>query len=195
VFSFKADTMAISYFLDGATKASDAATRSAWTDRAHALEDTISANQRLSKPLPLWGSYFDPDRAGQAIMAPNARVQWPKPILVLTDALTASCADWFAKIIQTDGIGKTFGARTMGAGGSVQQVLTLPYSRMKMYATRSLVSIAAADGSDGAPADADLIENNGVTPDYPFDVTVADFRAGFIGYFEAFSHTATQLTR
>lgn len=43
---------------------------------------------------------------------------------------------------------------------------------------------------DGASREADVVENVGIKPDVPYAHTVADFRAGYVGYFAAFNDEA-----
>jgi hypothetical protein len=190
-----ADTTWISFFLDAGTKTNDAAARAAYVERAQAVEDAISSGATLSRPIATVGAFAHKDAVGHVLMDPSELVQWTKPVLILTGNLTASAGDFFPAILQANGMARTFGGPTMGAGGWVETMATLPYSRLKLKVTRTLSFVAPADGSARAPLDSEVFENNGVTPDYPYMVTVADFRAGFVGYFEAFSRVAAQLTR
>jgi C-terminal processing protease CtpA/Prc len=94
----------------------------------------------------------------------------------------------FPMLMQRNGIAKIFGEVTTGAGGNVDDgIATLSNSQATLNLTRGLYTTFRADG---AYTDADLVENNGITPDYHYSHTVADFRAGFVGYIKAFSDKA-----
>jgi hypothetical protein len=128
--------------------------------------------------------------AGENLLAPHPAMQWTKPVLVLIDELAGSCADIVPMLLKNGGVAKTFGTRTMGLGGNVEEVMTMPFSRAKLSLTRGLFGSYKDN-----PADIPLIENNGVLPDYPYRHTLVDRRAGFVGYVKAFSHTAATITR
>jgi C-terminal processing protease CtpA/Prc len=110
-------------------------------------------------------------------------------VLVLHDELSGSCAEACPKVLQSGGIVKTFGARTMGLGGTVEPVATLQFSRATLILSRGLNGVFGRDGVIS------LIENAGVTPDYPYKRTIADYRGGHLGYVTAFSQVASTLQR
>ena len=120
--------------------------------------------------------------------APGGAV-WTKPVLVLIDELCGSGGDSFPMLVKANGLGKLFGNRTSGLGGSVEKVLDLPFSRSSLSLTRGLFTAFKADGQY---ADSDFVENNGVTPDVSYQHTVKDFRDGFEAYFKAVSDEATK---
>lgn len=170
-----------------------AAVYEAWM---HTIEAAYDANKTLSDFIPLSGDYVGPSARqdiatilGSNMLAPNPSVQWNKPVLILANDLSGSCGDFFPAILQNGGVAKTFGVRTMGLGGSVEEVLTQPYSRAVLSLTRGM---AGPFNPSGAPK---LIENAGVTPDIEHPVTLADFRAGYVDYATSFSHAAATLTR
>jgi hypothetical protein len=197
VQAMHADRKWLAEYSNGAKKLAPwpdyAAVYEAWM---HTIETAYDANKTLSDFIPLAGNYVGPGARqdiatilGANMLAPNPTVQWSKPVLILTDALSGSCADFFPALLQNGGVAKTFGARTMGLGGSVEDVLTQPFSRAVLSLTRGM---SAPFHPNGAPK---LIENSGVTPDFEHPVTLADFRAGFVDYATSFSHTAANLTR
>jgi C-terminal processing protease CtpA/Prc len=106
---------------------------------------------------------------------------------MLTDELSGSCGDIVPMLTKANGFGRLFGATTGGWGGTVEEVLTLPASTGHLQLTRGLWMPFRPDG---AYTDSDIIENVGVSPDVPFTQTLADFRAGYVGYFEAFNTEA-----
>ncbi|HRK08573.1 MAG TPA: S41 family peptidase [Pseudobdellovibrionaceae bacterium] len=125
----------------------------------------------------------------QQVPAPGAGV-WKKPILITVDELCGSGGDAFPMLMKHNGLGKIFGRRTAGLGGSVEQVIELPHSRAKLSLTRGLFTTFRPDGQY---PDHVFVENNGVTPDLEYTHTVQDFREGYKNYFEAFSKAATEL--
>jgi hypothetical protein len=120
--------------------------------------------------------------------APGGAV-WKKPVLVLIDELCGSGGDSFPMLMKANGLGKLFGNRTAGLGGSVEKVIDLPYTRSSLSVTRGLFTTFKPNGQY---SDSDYVENNGVTPDVSYTHTVKDFREGFETYFKAFSDEATK---
>jgi C-terminal processing protease CtpA/Prc len=133
--------------------------------------------------------------AGKTLTAPIAVLDerslapfaftWNKPMLVLVDELSASSGDAFPMLIQANHVAPLFGQRTMGAGGNVEPVSLLPHSNAGLSLSRGLFTAARADAAYGAD---DFVENRGVTPDIVHEITVDDFRAGFIAYMTHFSN-------
>jgi hypothetical protein len=166
-------------------------------ERRAQMEAVYDADGALAPFTPFGGSQRGPTvpedfeaLVGENMLAPHPQVNWNKPVLVLIDELAGSCADIVPMLLKDSGIAKTFGTRTMGLGGNVEPILTLPFSRATLSATRGLFGAYKAN-----PAEIRLIENNGVTPDYPYAHTVADYRAGYVGYAKSFSKVAATLTR
>jgi hypothetical protein len=149
---------------------------------ADAVDAAYSAGEALTPPQPLM--------SGRNVVKPYAKYNWRKPFLVLVDELSASCGDAFPALVKNDRVAPIFGERTMGAGGNVEPVTQLPNSQATVSMTRGLFTTYKADG---VYTDADFVENHGVTPDLPYRHTVADFRAGFVGYADAFSAAAVRL--
>jgi hypothetical protein len=193
----RADRLILASLLAQANaNASDAAVQSIFVERIRRVEEAHDIGNLLGPFLPLSGSYYGPtfpmtgaSWAGTEMLDPNPLVTWPKPVLVLHDELSGSGGDAFPLILQNSGVARTFGARTAGQGGSVQPILTLPYSGATLRLTRGLFGVHEAGGSMR------LVENVGVSPDFPYEHTIPDFRAGFVGYATAFSEIASKLTR
>jgi len=92
-----------------------------------------------------------------------------KPILLLTDEFSASAADIFAAMFQDAKAGKTFGWRTMGAGGAViDGNVAGYYSEGTASVTNTLITRQAPIVSADYPT-APFIENIGVAPDIQND--------------------------
>ena len=146
---------------------------------ASMVSQAYDAGQWLTAPLA-WLS------GPNNIIAP-ADYHWKKPMIVLADELSGSCADLFPALIKHNKTAKIFGQRTMGLGGNVEPLGTLTHSRTTVMGTRGLFVIS---NPSGVYTDSDYIENNGVMPDLLYDHTVSDTRAGYLKYIESFSDYA-----
>jgi len=150
--------------------------------RASEVEEAQERGEFLT-PLPL--SLSATDESG-----PHADYRWKKPVLVLIDELAGSCGDIFPMLMKRNKLGTLFGKHTMGLGGSVETVGELTHSGAKVNLTRGLFTSYRADGKYEKK---DFVENDGIEPDHKHEHTIADFRAGFVGYVEAFSKVAVKL--
>jgi C-terminal processing protease CtpA/Prc len=131
---------------------------------ASTIMQNWEAGKRLTEPLYLFG--IDE-------IVPHPTVQFKKPIVVLTNEYNFSCADFFPAILQDNKRAKIFGKKTAGAGGYVK--LYPLTSRFGVKGVTLTASIAYR--LDGQP-----IENLGVTPDLPYDLTIRDVRHDYIDY-------------
>ena len=147
---------------------------------ASIIEAAYDKGETLTEALPAFGGYKK--------VQPLDYV-WRKPMLVLIDELSMSCADAFPMLVKNNGVAKLFGSRTAGLGGNVEPMETLPYSGASLRLTRSLFT---SYRDDGVYEPAVLAENNGAEPDYPYDHSIEDFRAGYTGFVEAFSRKALE---
>lgn len=144
------------------------------------VEKAYDLGLPLSEPVPLFtGSQY----------AQPATFVWDKPMLVLIDELAGSCGDMFPMVVKSNGRAKLFGQNTMGLGGNVEEVGILTNSRIHVRLTRGLFYPYKPNAQ---PAVEDFIENNGVSPDYPYSHTIKDFRGGFVDYVKAFSDKAIE---
>jgi C-terminal processing protease CtpA/Prc len=109
---------------------------------------------------------------------------WTKPILLLADELSGSSGDIFPMLMKRNKIAKIFGNRTIGLGGNVEPAGLLGNSRAKVNLTRGLFVTYKPDGNY---TNEDFVENVGVTPDFLYKHTYADFMSGFPAYVESFS--------
>jgi hypothetical protein len=146
---------------------------------AEIIDATLDAGLSMTEaPMPLSSTHT---------VSGDAEYTWTKPILVLADELAGSCGDIFPMLMQRGGTAKVFGERTMGLGGNVENVITLPNSQASVRLTRGLFVAYEADGNYAPEA---IVENNGVTPDIPHKITLSDFRGGFADYLRAVSDAA-----
>jgi len=104
--------------------------------------------------------------------APKEEERYTKPILLLTNALDFSGGDFFPAIMQDSRRATILGVRTAGAGGIVKPYAVSQFGIARLSATGSL-----AQRANGQP-----IENLGVTPDVPYEMTARDLRTGFAEY-------------
>jgi hypothetical protein len=77
-----------------------------------------------------------------------------------------------------------FGQRTMGGGGNVESVAVLTNTRAELRMSRG---VATVYDPTGRYPEERMIEDNGVTPDIVYSHTLADVRAGYVGYVKAFN--------
>jgi hypothetical protein len=94
----------------------------------------------------------------------NQPIAYTKPLMLLTDELSASAADYFAAVIQDNQRGPLFGMRTMGAGGNVDIFPVTTYSGGMATVTESLMHRKNPVATPDYPT-APYVENIGVRPD------------------------------
>jgi hypothetical protein len=150
---------------------------------AHQIDIAYSTGQPLSKPLPFPGI--------KTTIEPDAD-RWTKPFIVLADELSASVGDVVPLIMKVNHVAPIFGQRTTGAGGSVETVAALASSRFVVDLSRGLGTTFDPTGT--YPAE-NYIEDLGVAPDIEYSHTLADFRAGYVGYVGAFSDALVEEVR
>lgn len=127
----------------------------------------LKAGRRLTRPTYMYGISRIP---------PHPTQRYTKPIIVLIDESDFSAADFMPAILQDNRRAISFGARTAGAGGSVRS--TQFPNQFGIDALNYTWTIAQRlDGS--------YLENNGVTPDIPYEPSPNDFKNGFVEYREA----------
>jgi len=119
-----------------------------------------------------------------------ATYTWKKPILVVSNELSMSCADMFALLMKKNNTAKIFGQRTAGLGGNVEPVGSLLNSNFQVNLTRSIYQIGTA--VDSKNPFSEVIENKGVEPDYKRAVRVDDIKNDFVDYFKELSDRAIE---
>lgn len=110
---------------------------------------------------------------------PHPEVNYRKPILVLTNGLNFSAADFFAAIMQDGRRAKIMGTRTAGAGGYIEKV-----SFPNLNGIEEINFTASfSKRPNGMP-----IENLGVTPDILCEVTQNDLQNDYADYKQKILH-------
>lgn len=146
-------------------------------DYCHKIISSWEAGKTLTDPLFVYGI--------EEIM-PHPEVRYNKPILLLTNELDFSCADFFPAILQDNNRAILFGNRTAGAGG---YVLSYPHaSRFGVMGYTLTGSIAFR--KDGKP-----IENLGVTPEIPYKCTKRDITENYVDYINAVNSEIERLSK
>jgi hypothetical protein len=137
------------------------------------LNDLSAANREnrgRTGPLALDDVILERDPATDS----SGRVTvYSKPLMVLTDEMSASGADMFPAAIQDNGRGILFGMRTMGAGGNVVTVNAGNYTEGLATITQSLMVRKEPVTVSGYPTAA-YVENVGVHPDITRDYMTRD---------------------
>lgn len=139
--------------------------------------DEWNAGRSLSDPVHIYSiDQVHPDPA----------ITYNKPILILVNGLDFSCADLFPAVLQDAGRATIFGSKTAGAGGAVQ-VHTYPNQLgIAGYSYTSTI----LERNNQQP-----LENLGVTPDIPYQVTPEDLQNNYAGYVKAVHEALKQLLR
>jgi hypothetical protein len=131
----------------------------------------FAENRGFTTPQPLCGYSIAissaHDKAGNEIA-------YSKPILVLTDELSASAAEIFAAVMQDEGRATIYGMRTDGAGGSVTQVPVGVYMEAYLSYAQSILTRKQEVDTGGEFPKVPYIENIGVRPDIVDDYMTSD---------------------
>lgn len=106
-------------------------------------------------------------------ITPHPEVTYKKPILVLTNSLDFSAADFFPAIMQDNKRATIMGSRTAGAGGYIEKVSFPNLSGIEEID----LTASFSQRPDGTP-----IENYGVTPDILYEVSKEDLQNNYIDY-------------
>lgn len=151
----------------------NAKTRLEMIDYANGIVHSWGKGQRMTPPLKHIKK-----------IDPHPRVQYTKPIMVLINELDFSCADIFPAILQDNGRAKIFGKKTAGAGGWVRSYSYPSQLGIGQYSlTGSLIFRL-----NGTP-----LENMGVTPDIPYEVTLKDLRDNYSDYIRAVNEAVREM--
>lgn len=159
--------------------AQDAQAEGATPDQVKILQQWASnalaaykANRGFTETLPLPCGGFNLT-VDPAMDSSNKVIAYTKPILVLTDNLSASAAELFAAMMQDNKRSTQFGMRTMGAGGAVFIETATTYADAIIYMPETILIRSHNVQVDGLPV-APYIENIGVRPDIEFDYQTVD---------------------
>lgn len=145
------------------------------SDYAKFIVDSWKEGHRFTEPSFLFGI----DR-----IMPHPQVQYVKPMILLTNELDFSCADFFPAILQDNHRATVFGKKTAGAGGYVKS-----YPHLSRFGVRAFTLTGSiAYRLDGTP-----IENLGVTPDVPYELTQRDLTQGYVDYVQALNGVIDRL--
>ena len=147
---------------------SDAQTGGAPSDVINQLQSILDQVQAAyatpsgrTPPLPVRTSSL---QVSPATDANGNNIAYTKPLMILTDEMTASAAEFFSAVLQDNQRGMIFGARTMGAGGNVNDYQVTTYSFATATVTESLMSRKNSVAVDNFPS-SPYVENVGVRPD------------------------------
>lgn len=117
---------------------------------------------------------------------PHPKVQFTKPIMVLTNEYNFSCADFFPAILQDNKRATIFGRKTAGAGG---------YVRGYPYLSRFGVKGFTLTASIAYRLNGDPLENIGVTPDNPYEITTNDLQKNYVDYVQKVNNTIHRMMK
>lgn len=124
--------------------------------------------------------------SGIEYLLPHPLASYSKPILVLVNSNDFSCGDFFPAILQDNKRAVIFGEQTAGAGGFVEKHSYPNTFGLAQFTYTSSI----AERLDGS-----VIENLGVTPDVPYDLTEDDLLHGYQGYIKAIQATLEQMLK
>lgn len=117
---------------------------------------------------------------GLDYIQPHPTQRFTKPLIVLTDALDFSCADFFPAVLMDNERATIFGSRTAGAGGAISYADFPNRLGISKYSYTTTLAIRP----NKLP-----IENLGVTPHIEYTSSAEDLANGRKGYIEALRET------
>ena len=126
-----------------------------------------NAGRTFTNPTHMYGLRY---------VQPHPRAHYSKPILVLVNGLAFSCGDFFPAILQDNKRATIFGSQTAGAGGFVLQDSHFNHFGVAYY---------TITGSLAQRLNKQPIENLGVTPDIPYQLTERDLAENYPDYVKA----------
>lgn len=131
------------------------------------MQSQWNSGKFLTDPFPLLGIFE---------VEPHPAVRYTKPILVLVNELDFSCGDFFPALLQDSKRAKIMGTKTAGAGGYVETYSFPNKFGMSDFAITRSVAYRA----NGNP-----LENLGVVPDIPYEISVEDLQNNYKPYTDA----------
>ena len=140
------------------------------------IQNQYLDGHRLSEPYPLLGvRKINP-----------SKVHYSKPILLLTNALDFSGADFFSSILQRNKRVSIFGAQTAGAGGFVNDVKYPNGLGIDTFRVTESVASCTDDRSKSM---------SGVLPETQYQMTPQDLTDNYSGYISAIRQKLTVMLR
>jgi hypothetical protein len=134
------------------------------------ISDAYASPSGRTPPMPVCTSSLQVDPATDQ---DGNNIAYTKPVMVLTDQMTASAAEFFSAVLQDNQRALMFGARTMGAGGNVNDYPVTTYSFSTATVTESLMSRKNSVSVDTFPS-SPYVENVGVRPDVAQEYMTVD---------------------
>lgn len=157
------------------------------TMRRDEYEKAFRDNKGRTKALPVCGTTVT--RTGKS-------TAYTKPVLLLTDELTASAGDLFAALIQDNGRGRILGWRTAGAGGSPETDYPVgAYTEGTTSITYTLAVRSKPVVTPDFPTTS-YLENVGVRPDNEVDfMTKENLLSKGAAFVKAFTDEAVSMAK
>lgn len=153
------------------------------------VETAYATPSGRTPPLPICDASLDVPPAADSN---GNMIAYTKPVMLLTDEITASAAEAFAATMQDNQGALLFGARTMGAGGNVNTYPVTTYSFSNSTVTESLMSRKNPVITGDFPT-ANYVENIGVRPDVQQEyMTIDNLRNNGATFVQAFSDAMVQ---
>jgi len=107
---------------------------------------------------------------------PHPNYRYTKPIVMLINEMDFSGGDFMPAVMQDNQRALLFGARTAGAGGYVFSF---------QFPNSNGIASCSYTASIAERVNLQKIENLGVTPDVPYELTLEDVQRGYQGYVDA----------
>jgi hypothetical protein len=140
------------------------------------IEKALAAGQDMTAPNYLLGA---------PSQAPDPKLTYTKPILLLINDQCYSCGDLFPAVLKDNQRVTLFGTNTAGAGGSIGMMGPLSYCGSQISCTINLTQ--RSNGS--------YIENVGIAPDVVCAWTPEDVVSGFKAYRKAYTAALAALIK
>lgn len=121
---------------------------------------------------------------GIETLTPHPWGTFSKPILFLVNELSFSCGDFLPAVLQDNKRAVIMGTKTAGAGG---------YVLSHTYPNRFGVMGYTFTGSIAERIDKSVIENLGVTPDIPYELTEMDLTNNYMDFIQEIQEVLDEL--
>jgi len=158
---------------------------------AEDIRRRLASGELLTDPVSLCN--YDGKISAPYTTSEGQAITYTKPVLILANELSNSCGDYFPALMKDAGRATIFGAPTSGAGGAVIYMReSAGYSEIKFSYT---ITLAWRNGTVTTPdgVETNYLENVGVSPDIPYNVTLDDFYSGYQFYRDAAIEAALSL--